>query len=142
MSEKYFATGRCLCENIKFTIASAPLRMAQCHCNDCRKLSGTGHVSNAFFIESDVVISGETNSYDSTTDSGSIVTRHFCPICGSRLFGMNSASENIIGISVGTIDNNSWFKPDVIVFNKRKPSWDFMDESIPVFEEMPPPVQK
>ena len=138
MIEKYFATGQCLCGNVKLTIASAPLRMAQCHCDDCRKLSGTGHVSNAFFKESDVEITGETHSYDSTTDSGSTVTRHFCPICGSRLFGSNSASENIIGISVGTLDDSSWFKPDFIVYNKSKPAWDCMDKNVPAFDGMPP----
>ena len=138
MIEKNFATGQCLCGNVKLTIASEPIRMAQCHCDDCRKLSGTGHVSNAFFKESDVEITGETHSYDSTTDSGSIVTRYFCPICGSRLFGSNSASENIIGISVGTLDDSSWFKPDFIVYNKSKPAWDFMDKNVPAFDGMPP----
>ena len=139
MIEKNFATGQCFCGNVKLTIASAPLRMAQCHCDDCRKLSGTGHVSNAFFKERDVEITGETHSYDSTADSGSIVTRHFCPICGSRLFGRNSASENIIGISVGTLDDSSWFKPDFIVYNKSKPAWDFMDKNVPTFDGMLPP---
>ena len=62
MIEKNFATGQCLCGNVKLTIASAPLRMAQCHCDDCRKSTGTGHVSNAFFMEDEVDIEGETSS--------------------------------------------------------------------------------
>ena len=137
MSENNFATGQCLCGKVKFTISSEPLRMAQCHCDDCRKSTGTGHVSNAFFKVDDVDIKGETKSYDSVTDSGSTITRYFCPICGSRLFGTNSTSKNIIGISVGTLEDSSWFKPELIVYNKRKPDWDFMDESVPAFEEMP-----
>jgi len=111
--------------------------MAQCHCDDCQKATGTGHVSIAFFKEDEVDIKGETNSYGSVTDSGSTITRYFCPTCGSRLFGINSTSENIIGVSVGTLDDSSWFKPEVIVYNKRKPNWDFMDESVPAFDEMP-----
>jgi len=43
-------------------------------------------------------------------------------------------------VSAGTLEESSWFKPDLIVYNKRKPVWDFMDESIPAFEEMPPVV--
>ena len=140
MSENNFATGQCLCGKVKFTISSEPLRMAQCHCDDCRKSTGTGHVSNAFFKEDDVDIKGETQSYDLVTDSGSIITRHFCPTCGSRLFGINSTSKNIIGISVGTLEDSSWFKPELIVYNKRKPDWDFMDESVPVFDGMPPSI--
>ena len=138
MSEKNFAAGQCLCGDVKFTISSEPLRMAQCHCDDCRKSTGTGHVSNAFFMEDEVDIEGETSSYDSVTDSGSTITRFFCPTCGSRLFGINSTSQNIIGVSVGALDDSSWFKPEVIVYNKRKPDWDFMDESVPVVDGMPP----
>jgi hypothetical protein len=44
-------------------------------------------------------------------------------------------------VTIGTLDDSQWFKPDFIVYNKRKPEWDFMDESIPTFEEMPP-IQK
>ena len=139
MSEKDFAAGQCLCGKVKFTISSEPQRMAQCHCNDCQKATGTGHVSIAFFKEDDVDIKGETRSYGSVTDSGSTITRYFCPTCGSRLFGINSSSENIIGVSVGTLEDSSWFKPELIVYNKRKPNWDFMDESVPTFDEMPPP---
>jgi hypothetical protein len=112
--------------------------MGQCHCDDCRKSTGTGHSSNAFFKKSDVEIEGETSSYDSITDTGSTVTRHFCPNCGSRLFGTNNIVTDIISVSAGTLDDSSWFKPNAIVYNKKKPKWDVMDTSIPTFEEMPP----
>jgi len=138
MSEKCFAEGQCLCGEVKYTIASEPLRMAQCHCVDCQKITGTGHASLAFFKKEAVDIKGETQSYASGTDSGSTITRHFCPKCGSRLFGMNSKSEDMMGVSVGTLEDSTWFKPDVIVYNKRKPDWDFMDSSVPTFDSMPP----
>jgi len=141
-SEKnYFASGKCLCGNVKYTIASSPVRMGQCHCDDCRKSTGTGHASNAFFKKDDVKIEGETGHFSSTTDTGSKITRYFCTRCGSRLFGTSDAVTNIISVSAGTLDDNSWFKPDAIVYNKRKPEWDFMDGSIPTFEEMPPPPE-
>ena len=136
MSEKNFAAGQCLCGDVNFTISSEPLRMAQCHCDDCQKATGTGHVSIAFFKKDEVDIKGETRCYGSVTDRGSTITRYFCPTCGSRLFGINSTSENIIGVSVGALDDSSWFKPEVIIYNKRKPNWDFMDESVPAFDEM------
>ena len=126
-----------MCGDVKYTIVSAPLRMGQCHCDDCRKSTGTGHGVLAFFKQEDVEIEGETANYASKTDSGSIVTRYFCPTCGCSVFANSSDSKNIMGVAVGTVEDSSWFKPEFIVYNKRKPSWDFMDESVPTFEEMP-----
>ncbi|MCK5662337.1 MAG: GFA family protein [Thiotrichaceae bacterium] len=142
MSDKPFATGRCLCGKVSYSIVSEPLRMAQCHCDYCQRSSGTGHMSIAFFLKDDVTIDGETSSYTTDADSGDEVTRHFCTDCGSRLFGTNNSLTKIMGIPVGCIDDNSWFKPGAIVYNKRKPVWDFMDESLPTFEAMPPPPKK
>jgi len=137
MVKNNFATGQCLCGGVKYTITSEPVNMGQCHCDDCRRSTGTGHGSLAFFMREDVQIEGETTSYASKTDSGSTVTRFFCPTCGSAIFAEGSNSKNSIGIPVGTVDDSSWFKPEFIVYNKRKPRWDFMDESVPTFEEMP-----
>lgn len=137
MSEKPFVTGHCLCGKVEYTIFSPPISMGQCHCDDCKRSSGTGHISNAFFEKDKVIIKGRTKSYSSETDSGSTITRFFCPECGSPLFGTLSSNDNIIGVSAGTMDNSDWFKPSFIVFNKRKPIWDFMDESVATFDEMP-----
>jgi len=138
IDKKYFASGQCLCGSVKYTVASPPVRMGQCHCDDCRKSSGTGHSSNAFFKRADVKIEGKTSNFSSITDTDSTITRNFCPKCGSRLFGYSSVATDIIGISAGTLDDSSWFKPNAIVYNKRRPEWDLMDKSVPTFEEMPP----
>lgn len=142
MAEKPFATGGCLCGKVTYTLLNEPARMAQCHCDHCRLSTGTGHMSLAFFNKDDVNIEGSTSSYTTTSDSGTQLTRHFCPECGSRLYGTNSAVTGIVSIAVGCVDDSSWFKPQAIVYNKRKPHWDYMDESIKTFEEMPPAPPK
>ena len=139
MTDTPFATGQCLCGAVTYEIKSNPIRMAACHCKDCQRSSGTGHMPLAFFKEDDVEIRGETSSYGSTADSGNINTRHFCPNCGSRVFSTNSARPGIIGIAVGSVDDNSWFAPNAIVYAKRRENWDSTPEDIPNFEEMPPP---
>ena len=138
LEKNNFASGECLCGSVKYTITSPPVRMGQCHCDDCRKSTGTGHSSNAFFKKDDVVIEGETNNYSSVTDTGSKITRYFCPQCGSRLFATSNVVTDVISVSAGTLEDSAWFKPGAIVYNKRKPKWDFMDKSIPAFDEMPP----
>jgi len=139
MSNDKTLTGQCLCGAVKLTINSEPLRMAQCHCKDCQRASGGGHMALAFFKSDDVTIDGETKGYGVTADSGNTNTRHFCPSCGSRIFGENSARAGIVGIPVGVIDQDDWFKPQAIVYAKDRADWDKTSTDIPNFDMMPPP---
>ncbi len=139
MSDEPFATGRCLCGAVRFKIKSAPLAMAQCHCRDCQRSSGTGHMSNARFKAEDVEIVGETASYTVKTDSGNEMARHFCPTCGSRMFLKNKARPGAITFAAGVFDDLSWFKPQVVLYTKSRPAWDNTSGDIPNFEAMPPP---
>ena len=139
MADRPFATGRCLCGGVIVTVKSEPIVSGQCHCKDCQRSSGTGHMSLAFFNKEDVTIEGETRSFAATADSGNINTRHFCPQCGSRMYGENSARPGVLGLSVGIVDDNSWFKPQRVIYVKDRPTWDATATDIPNFERMPPP---
>ncbi len=77
-------------------------------------------MSLAFFKKDDVTILGKTASYPSTADSGNINTRHFCPTCGSRVYGENSGRPGVIGIAVGCLDKNDWFSAQAVVYTKRR----------------------
>mgnify|MGYP001549751993 CR=1 FL=1 len=79
MTKPEFATGGCRCGAIRYTIRQPPVRMVQCHCVDCQKLSGTGHASQAFFREEDVELQGMPSSWVFEADSGNVKTYHFCP---------------------------------------------------------------
>ena len=94
-------TGRCLCGAVSYSINGQPLGMGQCHCKDCQRASGTGHMSLARFRKDDIVITGQTTSFASRADSGNTNTRHFCPTCGSRIYGENSARPGVVNVSVG-----------------------------------------
>jgi hypothetical protein len=139
MANEPFAQGRCLCGAVSYTVNAKPIRMAQCHCKDCQRASGTGHMSLAFFKKEDVAIRGATASYPSTAESGNINTRHFCPVCGSRVYGENSARPGVIGIAVGCLDDNDWFAAQAVVYTRNRPAWDETPEDVPNFERMPPP---
>lgn len=130
-------TGQCHCGQITFKVEGEPLRMAQCHCAACRRMSGTGHASNAFFKNSQVTVSGETSVYSYTADSGNVRNRHFCPNCGSRLFTMGPSTPDIIGIHMGAFDEYDWFKPQSVLFTDQAPDWDKTDPEIPHFDTMP-----
>lgn len=133
-----FASGKCLCGAITFEVAEPPLRMAQCHCEQCRRSTGTGHIMQAFFKRDAVAITGKTATYSSMSDAGFERTRHFCPTCGSRLFAENARNRAAIGIAVGAFDDSSWFKPAINLYASQRPVWDVVDPEIESHAEMQP----
>lgn len=129
-------TGHCHCGEVNFSVEGEPLRMAQCHCNACRRSTGTGHNVQAFFKRDQVTINGETRTHESTADSGNKRTRYFCPTCGSRLFSVNEKFPEVIGIAAGVFDESDWFKPQVILYNSERPIWDIVDPSVELHDMM------
>ncbi|MGI9523228.1 MAG: GFA family protein [Hyphomicrobiaceae bacterium] len=141
MSEDVFAKGRCLCDAVQFDLLSEPVATGQCHCKDCQRASGTGHMSLAFFKEDDVVVRGDTKSFAVKAESGNTNTRHFCSNCGGRLFGQNSGRPGVTAVAVGSIDDNSWFVAGRVVYVKDRPIWDVTSTDVPNFDKMPPPAK-
>jgi len=125
---------------VTFTVAAAPVAMVQCHCKDCQRVSGTGHTSNARFRSEDVSLKGETKAYTVKADSGNIITRHFCPTCGSRLYNENSSRPSMMNMHVGSFEDHTWYEPQWIVYKKGQPAWDTARADIPAYETMPPPA--
>ena len=80
--------------------------------------------------------------YPALCDSGNTNTRHFCPACGSRVYGENSARPGVVGIAVGCVDDNEWFSPHAVVYAGCRPGWDVTSEEVPNFDTMPPPPAK
>ena len=141
---KPFATGRCQCGAVTFSIAGPPVTMGHCHCKDCQRVSGAGHLSNARFRSEDVTLKGATATYAVKADSGNTATRHFCPTCGSRLFSENSARPGFMNFHVGTFDDTTWFAPQWVIYTDRRAAWDTTTDAVPNYPGMMPipPPQK
>ena len=139
MADLPLSTGSCLCGAVTLTVSAKPNMMLQCHCLDCQKATGSGHASYAMFAEDDVAVEGEASEHTVTADSGSKMTRYFCPTCGGRVFGRNSARPGIISIPVGCLNDRSWYSPQAVIYASRRLDWDITSDEIPNFEKMPPP---
>ncbi len=129
--------GSCLCGKVKYEVKGTPKIVAHCHCIDCQKLSGAGHSTGAMFSEKDFSLTGEVGEYKLTAENGSEVTRVFCPSCGSPILGKNTDMSGYITISLGTLENSSDFKPEVVVFARNRKPWDNMDKTVLTFEAQP-----
>jgi len=131
-------SGNCLCGAVSYLCKVEPVMAGNCHCNDCKKSSGSGYSPTLFFPEPSVSISGEVKFYESKGKSGKLVSRGFCPNCGSQLFGKPEVLPGLIAIRAGTLEDTSKYKPQLDLFTSHAVEWDVMDESLPKFSEMPP----
>jgi hypothetical protein len=70
-------------------------------------------------------------------DSGNIVSRGFCPECGSPLVAKNSGMPQLMAVRVGGIDDPSWYRPALDVYTDSAQPWDVMNPDIPKSPKMP-----
>ena len=104
-------TGGCLCGNVRFEATGKPYRVGICHCLDCRKSHGALFHASAIFPRDAVALDGETNNY---------AGRHFCPRCGSTVFG---CSEDEVELNLGSMDAPDQFTPTYELWTVRRESW-------------------
>ncbi len=131
-------SGKCLCGAVSYTCANDPVFAGNCHCNDCKKASGSGYAPTLFFPENSVSISGEVKYFASSGRSGKMVDRGFCPNCGSQVFGKPAALPGMLAVRAGSLDDISAYAPQMDIFTSHAAAWDAMDENLPKFPEMPP----
>lgn len=134
--------GGCLCGAVRYEVEGELIMAGHCHCLDCQKASGAGHGTHAFVPEPAVRISGTVGEYVRRAESGALVTRCFCPTCGSSLFSRSSGMPGGMTICVGTLDESDAIPMQLRVYDKRRRSWDIVDPALPAFETMPPKQQQ
>ncbi len=135
-------TGGCLCGAVTYVCAAPPMVAGHCQCEDCRRSSGTGHASHMAVPQAAVTVTGEVRVFDKPADSGNMVSRAFCPNCGSPVFSRNSGFTDLLFLRASSLDDPSVFAPQMVVYTSRAPTWDLMDSSLPAFPENPPEVEK
>jgi len=132
-------TGSCLCGAIKYEVNGEPVRTAVCHCDDCRKATGSSYATNFFFKEEDIVVTeGTPKEFQHKSDAGNTMTKQFCGNCGSQLFGIGTGSPGVKHVKAGTLDNVGDLKPAISVFTARKHPFTVLDPDIEQFETMRP----
>ena len=103
--------GSCLCGAVRIITTGRPYRVGVCHCLDCRKHHGALFHASAIFPEDAVTVDGGTREY---------AGRHFCPRCGSSLFGR---SGDEVEVNLGSFDAPDQFKPTYELWTIRQESW-------------------
>ena len=137
MGEVMIHKGGCCCGSIRYQVLGDPVIVAHCHCEDCQRISGAGHSTGAMYPLTALELTGETRAYQLKSDTGSTVSKIFCPQCGSPIYGTNNHNPDFVTVSLGTLDDSSDFKPAVAIYCRNKKSWDHLDEDVQQFDSQP-----
>ena len=131
-------TGRCLCGKISYRVDAEPLYAGHCFCDNCRRVSGSGHITLFGVPKAKLRIDGELATYAFVGGSGKTVTRAFCPTCGALIFSQSEARPpDVVNVAAGTLDDPSRVKPTFAIFCRSRTPWDPMAEGVIQYDALP-----
>ena len=96
--------GGCLCGQVRYVAQGKPLAVTLCHCDNCRRNTGSAYSVNAIFPEAAVSVTGDLAVFTDRGDSGLPVLRHFCGRCGTPLRSVAEATRGLFVLKAGTLD--------------------------------------
>jgi hypothetical protein len=129
-------SGSCLCTAVRFEIEGEFERFYLCHCEYCRKDTGSAHAANLFSGNATLRwLCGQDKVTHFTLPS----TRHgrsFCSICGSAVprQQMNGA---LLVVPAGSLNGDVSIRPDAHIFVSSRAAWDRSLENIPAVAGLP-----
>ena len=117
-------TGGCQCGHVRYEITGKPLTFYICHCTECQKQSSSAFgMSMTVRCDETRIISGQMKIWERSADSGSRLTCHFCPECGTRLFHSRTGASDIWNLKAGSLDDTSWLEPVGHIWTKSAQNW-------------------
>ena len=129
--------GSCLCGSVTYELTGDAIRFYHCHCERCRKASGTGHASNLLVKEFKFKWkSGEELLTRYSVPEAERFYNLFCSKCGS---GMPRDVPELAGVLIpaGSLDSDISIKPSARIFWDSRVDWSCSDDGIKTFPEYP-----
>jgi hypothetical protein len=128
--------GSCLCGAVRFQIEGDFENFYLCHCQHCRKDTGSAHAANLFSTTATLRwLCGQ----DKVTVFNLPNTRHrhcFCSTCGSALPDLQMDAA-LLKVPAGSLDSDVLIRPDAHIFVASKANWDDALEQIPKLPRLP-----
>jgi hypothetical protein len=134
MSNRYM--GSCLCGAVRFEIAGEFEHFYLCHCEHCRKDTGSAHAANLFSSAATLKwVSGE----DQVRQFNLPATQHskcFCGTCGSAV-PMLQMNGKLLVVPAGSLNSELSIRPDAHIFMSSRACWDNALEKVPMIDRFP-----
>ncbi len=114
---------RCCCRDCAIEVEGEPSLNAICHCDSCKRRSGSAFGWSAYFPDAKVTAkSGSLNVYAKQGDMG--YERHFCARCGTTLFWKSFGfMADHTGIAGGCFVDAPLSEPNLSAWDKGRCAW-------------------
>ena len=127
--------GSCLCGRVKYQAEGPIEKVARCHCEQCRKASGSEFACNGSVAASGFrVLEGEALLKHYEWSPGE--QRVFCSHCGSPLFRRNPNKPDDVRLRLGCLDVEISERPTMHVFVNEKPEWSEIADALPQYGDV------
>ena len=125
--------GGCLCGACRYKTDAAPINVRVCHCRLCQQAIGAAFNARVLVPLDGLTISGPVGWHHSSE----VLRRGFCTQCGTTMFS-ERAEKNIIGLTMGSLDEPDRFAPTDHIWTSSKQSWLQLADDVPHYPEGPP----
>lgn len=127
------SVGGCLCGEVRFEVEGDFEGFFLCHCERCRKGTGSAHAANLFSSKAKLTwLAGEDKARLYKLPG----TRHckcFCTHCGSALPYQRASSGGLV-VPAGSLTSEVTIKPTAHIFVASKAGWEESLAQAPRFD--------
>lgn len=129
-------SGSCLCGAVRFEVQGVFERFYLCHCEYCRKDTGSAHAANLFSSVAKLEWICGQNQVTSFNLPSTRHSRCFCSVCGSALPSVQMEGRMLV-VPAGSLDGEVGVRPDAHIFVASRADWDEGLERLVGFEKLP-----
>lgn len=124
-------TGRCQCGAVKYEVADAFAYAANCHCSDCRRMTGSAFKPFAGIERDKMKITQGEESLLIFGDEMNHDVR--CRTCGSFLYSL-VRDGGYVHVCMGTLVDDPTIRPSEHIFVGSKAPWYTINDDLPQYE--------
>jgi hypothetical protein len=117
----------CSCGQLTIRANAAPVKISACHCQECKRRTGSAFGVAVFFDREEVAASGASRRYTRVQDSGRSIEFKFCLDCGSTFFWMTDFREDLVALALGCFHDPSSLVPTLSVYEQSRLRWVGLD---------------
>lgn len=134
MSDSVIFEGGCRCGNIRYRVSGVPQETAICHCEQCRRVTGSLCFSGVGDFPANKILweGGKPKLYLESPIRG----WSFCPDCGSTI-ARQWLDDEITWLCIGTLDNPDIATPRYHMFTEEQISWFSVNDGLPRYPKYP-----